>query len=242
MFIKLLSGDLIELDFSSLKEIKSHLSDLTNTPRRFLKLINSETGLEILDHTSDVVYLYSSKYDISEDAADPQCCPQPAQMNSEFTECSLFKPLGFRRVKPSFDLNEFREAICGKNINIQESLEEEVIGDYPLAMFMIDYLHPAFLLDYLPLLDLEHFGQKCQIHYRYTRGDPIFHLLTQKFFDNHREEDEELLLLLFKRIVPKYNFHINKEAYQMAVYHGYESIVRYFLKVNPNCVTFLNTN
>ena len=227
MFIKLLSGDLIELDGSDLKEIKSRLASLTNTPTRYLTLLDPETGEPVSAHMIDTAYLYSYKHDL---LPDPDLAGwEVSQRTSpyvDFDVCSLFTPVGFRRVKPALDLEEFRRAVQGKSIQIQEAIDDEALNDYPLSMFMIDCLHPAFMLDYLPLLDAAHFSG-C--------GDPLFHLLTNAHLDNHREEDEEFLLLLFQRMIPRFGLPVLNNAYRMAMYHDYPSIVRYFLELNPDC-------
>lgn len=229
MFIKLLSGDLIELEGSDLKEIKSRLADLTDTPSRYLTLLDPETGDAIISPRDYPVYLYSYKYDLlPEPDLAGWAVTQRTNPCVDFDVCSLFTPVGFRRVKPALDLEEFRQAVHGKSIQIQEAIDEEVLGDYPLSLFMIDCLHPAFMLEYLPLLDATHFNH-------HGCGDTIFHLLTNAYLDNHREEDEEFLLLLFRRVIPRFRLPVLNNAYRMAMYHGYQSIVRYFLELNPDC-------
>lgn len=222
MFIKLLSGELIELEYPTLNEIKSHLADRTNTPRRYIKLIDPHTGYE-LDHPIDtprLAYLYCSRdTDHETDLNRQWVIEQRNGSDLFFRNCELFEQIRYHCVKPTKDLAEFKAAIQDNVIEIKESLEEDVLGRQSLGEFMMDYLHPVFLLDYLPLLDAVHFS-----------SDTLFHLLSKKFLDRHGEEDEELILLLCKRLVPR--FPITKNAYRMAVYHGYESIVRYFLSVH----------
>jgi hypothetical protein len=238
MFIKLLSGDLIELDCSTLKEIKSRLADLTDTPSLYLTLLDPDTGEVVTSPDAPTAYLYSRKHDVSASDLSGWNVSQRTSPGLVFYECALFTPIGFRRVKPALDASEFKAAVHGKSIQIQESIDDEVIGDYPLAFFMIDYLDPAFLLEYLPLLDEEHFtGTESFIFTESPTkaGDPLFHLLTNKYLDGHREQDEELLLLLFRRIIPRFHLPILKNAYRLAKYHGYDSIVHYFLTTDPEC-------
>ena len=200
MFVKLLSGDLITLDATSLEETRRQLSDRLSMPRRLLKLIDPDTGEEAAAQ-KEMLYLFC------ENSPSGDTIPIEVWWAWEFSEnvYELFEPVG-SSFRPKYSPEEFEVLVKDKSYRFTEFSPRSRMSVFrSLVGFMICRVSPVFLMDYLPRLQKHHYAEEKNVVNKLLCGS---HMNMRKIEHYSEEDADEMLYYVCKAVIPRFDLSI----------------------------------